>query len=97
MVQKLKFSKSVDNKKSAAKMIIPTKKKLERFGSFLTLKIDFESQNFAILTASTQLTARLKNLLRGWLLILGLKEGLVECVTVCVKSQVILTLMLYSE
>ena len=38
----------------------------------------------------TQLTARLKNFLRGWLLVLGLKEGLVKCVTVCVKSEVIL-------
>ena len=39
----------------------------------------------------TQLTARLNNFLRGWLLVLGLKEGLVECATVCVKSEVILT------
>ena len=38
-----------------------------------------------------QLSARLKNFLRGWLLVLGLKEGLVECATVCVKSVVILT------
>ena len=37
-----------------------------------------------------QLSPRLKNLLRGWLLVLGLKEGLVECATVCVKSVVIL-------
>ena len=37
-----------------------------------------------------QLSARLKNFLRGWLLVLGLKEGLVECATVCVKSEVIL-------
>ena len=37
-----------------------------------------------------QLSARLKNFLRGWLLVLGLKEGLVECATVCVKSVVIL-------
>ena len=37
----------------------------------------------------TQVTARLKNLLVGWLLFLGLKEGLVECATVCVKSVVI--------
>ena len=29
-------------------------------------------------------------LLRGWFLVLGLKEGLVECATVCVKSVVIL-------
>ena len=34
--------------------------------------------------------ARLKNFLVGWLLVLGLKEGLVECATVCVKSWVIL-------
>ena len=48
----------------------------------------------------TQLTARLKNFLMGWLLalslkeglllVLGLKEGLVECATLCVKSEVIL-------
>ena len=45
-------------------------------------KIDFESQNFAIFDnfCSTE----------GWLLVLGIKEGLVECVTVCVKSVVIL-------
>ena len=41
----------------------------------------------------TQLTARLKNFLMGWLLVLGLKEGLVECATLCVKSEVILTRM----
>ena len=29
--------------------------------------------------------------LRGWLLVLGIKKGLVECATVCVKSVVILT------
>ena len=40
------------------------KKKLERFGSFLTQKIDFESHNFAFLTTLTQLTARLKNFLK---------------------------------
>ena len=43
-----------------------------------------------ILTTFTQVTARLKNFLVGWLLVLGLKEGLVECATVCVKSWVIL-------
>ena len=42
------------------------------------------------MTTFTQLTARLKNFLRGWLLVLGLKEGLVERATVCVKSEVIL-------
>ena len=38
----------------------------------------------------TQHNARLKNFLNGWLLVLGLKESLVECATVCVKSEVIL-------
>ena len=38
----------------------------------------------------TQLTARLKNFLRGWLLIMSLKECLVECATLCIKSEVIL-------
>jgi hypothetical protein len=42
------------------------------------------------LTAFTQLIARPKNFLRGWLLVLGLKECLVECATLCVKSEVIL-------
>ena len=45
------------------------------------------------LTTFTQLTARLKNFLRGWLLVLRLKEGLVECATVCVKSEVILIMI----
>jgi hypothetical protein len=44
------------------------------------------------LTTFAQLSARLKNFLRGWLLDLGLKEGFVECATVCVKSVVILRL-----
>ena len=45
------------------------------------------------LTTFTQLTSRLKNFSMGsgWLLVLGLKEGLLECSTVCVKSEVILT------
>jgi hypothetical protein len=51
----------------------------------LTLKVRI----LPFLTTFTQ-TARLKNFLRGWLLILGLKEGLVECATVCIKSEVIL-------
>ena len=39
----------------------------------------------------TQLTTRLKNFVMGWLLVSGLKEGLVKCGTVCVKSEVIIT------
>ena len=42
------------------------------------------------MTTFTQLTARIKNFLVGWLLSWGLKEGLVECAIVCVKSWVIL-------
>jgi hypothetical protein len=52
----------------------------------LTLKVRI----LPFLTTFTQLTARLKNFIRSWLLVLGLKEGLVECATVCVKSEVIL-------
>ena len=47
-----------------------------------------------ILTTFTQLKARLKNFLRGWLLVLGLKECLVECATLCVKSEVILAIII---
>ena len=46
------------------------------------------------LTTFTQVTATLKNFLMGLLLVLGLKEGLVECATVCIKSEVILLCML---
>ena len=42
----------------------------------------------------TQLTA---NFLRGWLLVLDLKECLIECATVYVKSEVILTLPYFAE
>ena len=38
------------------------------------------------------MSARLTNFLGGWLLVLGIKEGLVECATVCVKSVVILSI-----
>ena len=38
----------------------------------------------------TQLAARHKNFLMEWLLVLGLKESLVECATLCVKSEVML-------
>ena len=45
------------------------------------------------LTTFTQLTARPKNFLMDWLLVLGLEEGLVECATLCLKSWVILTIL----
>ena len=56
------------------------------FWKLLALKVRI----LHILTIFTQVTTRLKNFLMGWLLVLGLKEGLVECATVCVKSEVIL-------
>ena len=42
------------------------------------------------MTTFTQLKARLKNFLSGWLLVLGQKKCLVECATLCIKSEVIL-------
>jgi hypothetical protein len=52
----------------------------------MTLKVRI----LPFLTTFAQLSARLKNFLRGWLLVLGIKEGLVKCATVSVKSVVIL-------
>jgi hypothetical protein len=52
----------------------------------MTLKVRI----LPFLTTFAQLSARLKNFLRGWLLVLGIKEGLVKGATVCVKSVVIL-------
>ena len=52
----------------------------------LTLKIRI----LPFLTTFTQLTARLRNFLRGWFLNLGPKEGLVEFATVSANSEVIL-------
>ena len=56
------------------------------FSKYFTFKNDVQ-----FLMTFTQLTAWLKNFLRGWLLVLGLKQGLVECATVCIKSEVMLT------
>ena len=52
----------------------------------MTLKVRI----LPFLTTFVQLSARLKNFLVGWLLVLGLEEGLVECATLCAKSWVIL-------
>ena len=52
----------------------------------MTLKVRI----LPFLTTFAQLSARLKNFLGGWLVVLGIKEGLVECATMCVKSVVIL-------
>ena len=52
--------------------------------------MDFESQNFAIFDNFYSTDHKTKKLLKGWLLVLSLKEGLVKCATVCTKSEVIL-------
>ena len=59
----------------------------------MTLKVRI----LPFLTTFTQLNARLKNFLRGLLLVFSLKEGLVECATVRVKSEVILTRALVQQ
>ena len=52
--------------------------------------IDIFLNDLQFLMTFTQLTARLKNFFRGWPLLLGLKECLVEYATLCIKSEVIL-------
>ena len=37
-----------------------------------------------------QPTSRRMEFLMGWLLVLGLKKGLLECATACIKSEIIL-------
>ena len=91
VVYKLKFSKNVNNKKCDPKIILFNEWKLERFGlTCLHRKLTLKVRILSFLTTFTQLTCNLKNFLRGWLLVLGLKEGLVKCATVCVKSGVML-------
>ena len=65
---------------------------LLKFFENFNLKIfeNFYRNDVQFLTTFAQLSARLKDFLGGWLLVLGIKEGLVECATVCVKSVVIL-------
>ena len=46
-----------------------------------------------ILDSQIKYCAKALKVLVGWLLVLGLKEGLVECATVCVKSWVTLALV----
>ena len=63
---------------------------------FLHRKLTLNVRILTFLTTFFQQTTRLKNFLRSWLLILGLKEGLVKCATLlCVKCWVILTNRLY--
>ena len=88
----MKFSKNVNNKKCAPKIIFFNEKKnYEDSHNFWHRKLTLKVRILSFLTTFTQLTARRINFYRGWLFIFGLKEGLVECATLCVKSEVILT------
>ena len=58
--------------------------------------IELKVKILPFLTTFAQLGARLKKFLGGWLLVLGIKESLVECATVCVESVVILLRLVYS-
>ena len=87
----MKLSKNVNNKKCANKLILFNLKFFWKdLDNFWHRKLTLKVRILPFLTIFTQLTERLKNFLRGWLLVLSLKEGLVECATVCVKSEVIL-------
>jgi hypothetical protein len=78
------LSKNVNNKKCAPKLIFFNEKK------FRKIRIIFDSQNFAILDNFYSSDRKTLKVLRGWVMVLNIKEGLVECATVCVKSEVIL-------
>ena len=48
VLSKLKLSKNVNNKKCATKLIFSNEKKIIKIQIIFDVKIDFESQNFAI-------------------------------------------------
>ena len=60
------------------------------FQSFWFRKLTLKVRILPFFTTFTQLAARLKKIVTGWLLVLDLKEGLIKCAPVCVKSEVIL-------
>ena len=62
----------------------------KHLNNFRHRKLTLKVRILPFLTTFTQLTTRLKNFLRGWLLVISLKKGLVEWATVCIKSEVIL-------
>ena len=97
----MKFSKNINNKRCAPKIIFFNgKRNYNDSGNFWRRKLSLKVRILWFLTTNTQLTTRLKNFLRGWLLVMGLKEGLVECATVYVKSVVIISnrvLLVYGE
>ena len=66
------------------------KKNQKIFDDFCHRKLTLKVKILPFLTTFTQQTARLKHFLMSWLLFLGVKEGLIERATGCVKSEVIL-------
>ena len=64
-------------------MLFFNKKKIWKdWDDFWYRKLTLKVRILNILTTFTQVISRLKNFLVGWFLVLGLKEGLVECTTV---------------
>ena len=90
----MKLSKNVNNKKCAPQMIFFNEFFFYKDSDpFWHRKLTLKVRILPFGTTSTWMTRKIKkNFLRSWLLILGLKEGLVECATVCVKSENILIL-----
>ena len=84
------FPKMSITKNVPLKWYSSMKKKMTDSDNFWHRKLTLKVRILHILTTFTQVTARLENFLLGWLSVLGIKEGLVECATVWVKSWVIL-------
>ena len=81
----MKLSKNINYKKCAPKMIFFNDFFFQKYSDdFSHRKLTLKVRILPFLT--TQLSARLENFLGVWLLVLGIKEGLVECAAVCVKS-----------
>ena len=94
----MKFSKTVNSKKCASKIIFFNEKKFQKdLDNFWHRKSTWKVRILPFLTTFTQLNTRLKNFVMGWLLVLGLKECLAECATLFVKSEVMLRRMVKSH
>ena len=74
----------------APKIIFFYEKKFRKIPIIFDLENWLKVRILTFSTTFTQLTVRINNFFVGWLLFWGLKEGLVECATVCVNSWVIL-------
>ena len=90
----MKFSTNVNNKKCAPKIIFFNEFFWGKDSDiFWHRKLTLKVRILPFLKAFVQLSARLKNFWGGWLLVLSIKESLVKCATVCVKSVVILMII----